>query len=290
MERGDAPPTRIAGSFVLIVLGFGWLYWQLISLSQKGSLPFSMENSVPGTILKAILRDFGPAVAAVVVTAFYQGSAGLSRLWLSVTRWRVSWRLYVLAFLGPMIVAGLVVLIGVATGTLERNPVPISVIHFAIVFLAMAILDGPLGEEVGWRGLLLPQLLRKMGPITASIVVGGIWWLWHVPLYLADGKISTGGDWVDFLIDTLALSTIFTWFFLRSGGSTLLAILLHNASNYSIYLLLINLWHSEGSSRIPGYAHTALLLILGGAAVASLARHARQSTEQGPTQEWVRSS
>jgi membrane protease YdiL (CAAX protease family) len=290
MNRGDATTARIAGAFVFIALGLAGLYGQLIFLSQKGALPFSMENSVPGTILKAILRDFGPAVAAVIVTAFYQRGVGLKRLWLSVARWRASWQLYLLAFLGPMIVAGLVVSIGVMTGTLKRNPVPISVIHFAIVFLAMAILDGPLGEEVGWRGLLLPQLLRKMGPIAASITVGGIWWLWHVPLYLADGKISTGGDWIDFLIDTLALSTVFTWFFLRSGGSTLLAIILHNASNYSIYLLLINLWHSDGSSRIPSYTHTALLLILGAAAGTSLARHTRQSNEQGPAYEWVRSS
>jgi len=290
MKRGDATPTRIAGSFVFLALGFAGIYWQLISLSQKGSLPFSMENSVPGVILKAILRDFGPAIAAVVVAAFYQGRAGLKRLWLSVTRWRVSWQLYALAFLGPMIVAGLVVLMGVMTGTLKRNPVPISAIHFVLVFLAMAILDGPLGEEVGWRGLLLPQLLRKMGPIAASIAVGGIWWLWHVPLYLADGKMSTSGDWIDFLIDTLALSTIFTWFFLKSGGSTLLAIILHNTSNYSIYLLLINLWHSEGSSRIPGYTHTALLLILGVAAATSMARRSRQNNEQGLGQEWARSS
>jgi len=219
MRRDNAAPTKIAGVFVFLALGFAWVYWLLISLSQKGSLPFSMQDSVPGAILKAILRDFGPAVAAIVVEAFYQGSAGLKRLWLTVTRWRVSWRLYALAFVGPMIAAGLVVSIGVMKGSLKRNLEPISIVHFALVFFAMVVLGGPLGEEVGWRGLLLPQLLREMGPIAASIAVGGVWWLWHVPLYRADGRISTTGDWIDFLIDTLALSIIFTWFFLRSGCS-----------------------------------------------------------------------
>jgi hypothetical protein len=157
---------------VFLAVGFAWVYWLLLSLSQKGSLPFSMENSVPGTILKTILRDFGPAVAAIIVAGFYQGSAGLKRLWLTVTRWRVSWQLYVLVFVGPIIVAGLVVLIGVMTGSLKRNPEPISIVHFALVFFAMAVLDGArasngvlgypsynllpggnMGPNVNWKGL-----------------------------------------------------------------------------------------------------------------------------------------
>ena len=284
MKRDSVAPTKIVGAFVFLAMGFAWVYWLLITLSQKGSLPFSMKDSVPGGVLKAILRDFGPAVAAIIVAAFYQGTAGLKRLWLSVTRWRISWPLYVLAFVGPMIAAGLVVSIGVITGSLRRNPGPISIVHFTLVFFAMAVLDGPLGEEVGWRGLLLPQLLPKMGPIAASIAVGGVWWLWHVPLYLADGRMSTAPAWIDFLINILALSMIFTWFFLRSGCSTLLTIILHNASNYSIYLLLITVWHREGSSGIPHYADSVLVLILGAVAATSLARHSPQTSRWMPRQ------
>ena len=277
MKRDNGAATEIAAVFVFLAVGFAWIYWLLISLSKKGALPFSMQDTVPGMILKAILSDFGPALAAIIVAAFYQGSAGLKQLWLTVARWRVSWWLYVLASLGPMIAASLVVSIGVMTGSLKRNPEPISIAHFVLVFFAMAVLDGPLGEEVGWRGLLLPQLLRKMRPIPASLAVGCVWWLWHVPLYLANGRISTTGDWINFLMDTLALSTIFTWFFLRSGCSTLLTIILHNASNYSIYLLLITLWHRAGSSGIPHYAHSVLVLILGALAAISLARRSRQN-------------
>jgi len=163
------------------------------------------------------------------------------------------------------------------TGSLKRNDQPISAMHFGTVFFAMAIFDGPLGEEVGWRGFLLPQLLRKMGPIAASIVVGSVWWLWHVPLYLADGRISTTGEWIHFLIETLALSMIFTWFFLRSGSSTLMAIILHTTFNYAIYLLLISIWQRVGNSMIPHYTHNAIVLICGAVAAISLARRSRQT-------------
>lgn len=94
VKRDDATPARIALVFVFVALGFAAVYWILVSLSRKGSLPFSMEDSVTGTILKWILRDFGPAVAAVLVFAFYQGLAGLKQLWLTVARWRVSYWLY----------------------------------------------------------------------------------------------------------------------------------------------------------------------------------------------------
>ena len=258
MKRDDTAPARVAAVFVSIALGFSLFYWFLNSLSQKGSLPFSMGDSMPGTILTAILRDFGPAVAAVLVSAYYQGRAGIKQLWLTVARWRVSYWLYLLAFLGPLVMAGLVAWIGVLTGSMSRSPEHISPVHFIIVFLFMAVVDGPLGEEVGWRGLLLPQLLRRLGPVSASMVVGGVWWLWHVPLYLADGKMSKAGDWIEFLIDTLALSVIFTWFFLQSGSSTFLAIVLHNTSNFAIFLVLRNIWHKVGDSIIP---HLSLIHI-----------------------------
>jgi membrane protease YdiL (CAAX protease family) len=276
MKVDDATPTRGVGVFIFLAVGFAWAYWLLISLSHKGSLAFSMPDSLPGMLLKAILRDFGPAVAAIIVAALYRGSRGLKQLWLTVARWRVSWWLYVLAFVGPMIAAGVVVPIGVITGSLERNPEPVSAIRLVIIFFAMAVIDGPLGEEVGWRGLLLPGLLCKMGPVAASLVVGGVWWFWHVPLYLADGRISTFGDWIGFLIHTLALSVIFTWFFLRSGGSTLMAILLHTASNYFVYVLLITIWHRAGSSTLPHNTYDAIVVVAGAVAAISLARGSRQ--------------
>ncbi len=250
MTRDDAKPIRIAVVFVSVSLGFAWTYWLLISLSRKEYLPFSMDGSIPGTILSAILRHFGPLVAAVLISAFYQGGAGPKQPWQTVARSRVPYWLYVLSLAGPVAAAGVVAWIGVQTGRIVRNTEPISAVHFILVFFAMAVVDGPLGEEVGWRGLLLPQLLRRLGPVGASTMVGGVWWLWHVPLYLADGKMSSTGEWIEFLIDTLALSLIFTWFYLKSGSSTFLTIVLHNMLNFSIFLILRNICTPLGCSFV----------------------------------------
>jgi hypothetical protein len=68
--------------------------------------------------------------------------------------------------------------------------------------------------------------------VTASVFVGIIWFLWHIPLYAADGQ----GTPPIFLFSCVMYSLIFTWFYFKSEGSTLLIILLHNSANYFVYI------------------------------------------------------
>jgi membrane protease YdiL (CAAX protease family) len=262
----------MALAFVCLALGFAVCYWLLVTLSRQGMLPFSMSDSIVGTTLKGVLRDFGPLIAATLVAALYQGGAGLKQLWRSVGRFRAPGKVYLLASIGPFIAAGITVAIGLMTGSISRSHGPISAVHFALLFPIMAVIDGPLGEEVGWRGLLLPQLLGRMEPFRASIVVGCVWWLWHIPLYLADGRVSTAGAWIEFLVSTLALSVIFTWFFLKSKSSTFITILLHTTTNFSIFVLLLNVFHKVGTSTIPTYTYDSILVFAAIAAAASFRR------------------
>lgn len=52
-------------------------------------------------------------------------------------------------------------------------------VNFVIVLLA----GGPLGEELGWRGLALPVLRDQLGLLTAALVIGIIWAVWHLPFF-----------------------------------------------------------------------------------------------------------
>src|SRR5262249_35098445 len=185
------------------------------------------------------------------------GSTGLRELIASVLRWRVPGWLWLLAFFGPMVLIGIALLAAHFFGNMSLQLGGTFTPKLVIVFFAMMIADGPLGEEVGWRGFLLPALLQKWGPILASIVVGIVWYLWHVPLYAADGK----GAPLPFLADCVALSLVFTWFFLKSGQSTLLIIFLHNCSNYAIYISRI-LFPQMKNSDLAHYVYYALILIV----------------------------
>ena len=81
---------------------------------------------------------------------------------------------------------------------------------------------GPLGEEFGWRGFALPRLLQRPSALAAALILGVVWWAWHLPLFF----ISSMSQWElsipVFLLNVLALSVIMTWLYRRTQGDLLL--------------------------------------------------------------------
>ena len=142
-------------------------------------------------------------------------------------RWRVGVGWYVVAFLAPVagwaIVASVNVLLGAAP------PTPAQLAGWSLIVTAtLGFLINPLGgawEEPGWRGYALPLLLRRHSALVGSAVLGVIWALWHVPLFLT-GLIP----WPDAAL-VFALSFVFTAIYLRTAGSVLIAFLLHASIN-----------------------------------------------------------
>jgi hypothetical protein len=97
--------------------------------------------------------------------------------------------------------------------------------------------EGGTLEELGWRGLALPLLLeRHESPLRATLALGFLWWLWHlpreVPGLLAGAKL---GSFVlhqgHFLLLCLALSVVMTYFWFRTGGSALVGVFIHGITN-----------------------------------------------------------
>ncbi len=276
MNLKAAIPFKAAILFTSLALGMALLYGLSVVLAARGSLPFAMRafnlsmdgNSIPGILLWAILAGFGPAIAAILTAAYLQGREGLRELWRTVVRWRAPSWLYALVFLGPLGVGALITGVAHALHLLQFAPESVHPLRFAIYFLLMLVFDGPLGEEIGWRGLLLPQLLKQISPLSASLVVGVIWFLWHVPLRLADGRDL---HLLGFLINMLATSVIFTWFYTKSGFSTFIIILLHTTSNFCLFLILRSFKHSGDISTLQTI-YNVIVVALALAAAISLRR------------------
>jgi len=103
----------------------------------------------------------------------------------------------------------------------------------------------------GWRGFLLPQLLRRYGPFVASLLLAVVWALWHLPIDIRSGFLVTGpGAVLIRIIWTIPVTIIFTWFYIRSGGNLLVALFLHTS---------INILSDLGFSQ---YERTALFLFV----------------------------
>lgn len=142
-----------------------------------------LQSVALGTALM-LLSGFGPSVAAFAVVAHFSGGAGL-RHWLarSLNR-RVGWRWFALAFLAPpaVMLCALAIHAGLG-GAIEAPPalnsIPMAIANFGLVLL----IGGPLGEEFGWRGYAMPEPMARMNWRTASLVIGALWGLWHLPLF-----------------------------------------------------------------------------------------------------------
>jgi uncharacterized protein len=107
------------------------------------------------------------------------------------------------------------------------------------VSLLLALPFGPLWEELGWRGFLLPELLKKNNWVISSLVIGCVWTVWHLASFTLPGTtlpsffaISIFSLFLYFL-ETLFKSFVFTFVYLNTNGSLILAILLHASFNAS---------------------------------------------------------
>lgn len=196
----------------------------------------------------AVLTLVGPSVCAFVVTAVAHGRAGVRELAGRLLIWRVPRRLYLFTCVGVgACVLGAAYAVTALLFPSRLAPPPTAVLvplllNFAIVF----VLAG-LGEEFGWRGFALPRSQERWGPLRGTAVVGLLWFLWHVPLIVgADAWVPI---LVVFFVGVMADSVVHTWVFNRSGGSVLLAALMHAAGNTWGGLL----YRSTFSFDPPGY-------------------------------------
>jgi membrane protease YdiL (CAAX protease family) len=92
-----------------------------------------------------------------------------------------------------------------------------------------------LGEELGWRGLLVPRLAALTSPTRASVITGLIWSLWHYPVhsFVLPAYLPGLPIWYAtacFTVSVVAISFVYTWLRLRSG-SVWPAAMLHATSN-----------------------------------------------------------
>lgn len=221
------PEAASQRAIVLFVgLAFAWS-WGL-GLAASGMMAGS---PMLGTAL-IMLAGFGPSLAGVAVVALSADAAGL-RAWMSRCLYRrVGWHWYLLAFVAPpaMMVSALAV--NIFLGELPpvfpaASQIPLVIANFGLVLL----IGGPLGEEMGWRGFLMPALTARTKWRAASVLVGVVWGLWHLPLFFMNGTAQALMPIPLFLLNILAGSVIFGWLFERTRRSVLPAFVLHTSLN-----------------------------------------------------------
>jgi len=93
------------------------------------------------------------------------------------------------------------------------------------------IAGGPLGEEFGWRGFLLPKLEERLRPDLSGIIVGVVWACWHLPMFLFHVE-GYQMPFLLYLVQTVFMSLLCTWLYHASGNSLLMVLLFHTMDNF----------------------------------------------------------
>jgi membrane protease YdiL (CAAX protease family) len=100
-----------------------------------------------------------------------------------------------------------------------------------LVNLVLATLFTGGNEEFGWRGFALPHLQKRFSALTASVLVGGVWALWHVPMFVY-GVYQLSP--LLYAVSVVSFAVILTWYYNASDGSVLGAVLLHGTINAAV--------------------------------------------------------
>jgi uncharacterized protein len=236
-----------------------------------------------------VLVGYGFVVAALVATGLVDGRAGIRALLRRFLVWRVGLLWYAVVLIGPAVL----VLIALALHVVSGGATPdfgrpfarqivgddsVSLWAVLPLFFAIGVLSN--GEEIGWRGYVLPRLQERHSALVSSIVIGLVAALWHLPKFLTVGG-PQDFPFGFFLFEAVAQAILYTWVYNSTGRSLLLVTLLHASSNTATVFLPI-LPAATGDS-------TALLISFGvhcavAAAVVLVAGPARLSraTTGGP--------
>jgi uncharacterized protein len=178
-----------------------------------------------------LLGTFAPSIVAVSLTYRAEGRAGVTALLGRILQWQIGARWYLFAVsLLPAIKLAVALTHRALAGAWPRfgNESPVTIL-IAIVFSTPV----QAGEEVGWRGYALPRMAARLGFGPASIVLGAIWGLWHLPLFFVPGE-DYGQPFFVFAMGTTALSVAIAWLYANTKGSLLLTMLMHSAVNQTV--------------------------------------------------------
>jgi membrane protease YdiL (CAAX protease family) len=246
------------GMGILLMFAFTWP----VELSNAGLLPFQVPFIV------SIFVGWGIVLATLLITGLTLGKVGLISLLKRYLLWRVGWRWYLAAFLLlPSLIIGGVYLNAVLTGV----PPDYSTVMAHTIFGASASL--PLlvvpwfiyeilsnGEEIGWRGYVLPRLQVEHNALAASLILGIIWGFWHLPKFLSHWN-AVSFAW--FMVHTLAASVLYTWMYNGTKGSLLLVTLFHASTNTAgLFMPLANTVSSENMGSYMIYVLLEVLAAL----------------------------
>ncbi|MDR0795302.1 MAG: CPBP family intramembrane metalloprotease [Tannerella sp.] len=204
------------------------LLWVIFGLTNMALFPTSFNYEL-------VFPQWAPAFAAFIVVGISGGKTGILGLLqkVSIKKSSIKWGL---ASVVIPVVCCVIAYIGIMYTEFGQCTMPTftrSIGIYAICFLAT--LFGSYGEEIGWRGFMLPQLNKKHSLLMSSVIVGMSWGLWHINIGRF-GLIAFGL----FILGLTCISLLISWLCSKTKNNIFVAIMFHTIMNFCTLLLFEN--------------------------------------------------
>lgn len=227
-------------SFFVLTYLITWGIWTPIVIRYyRDPFPVSITESPLYLLLLAFLGLFGPTFAALILAGLENGREGIRELLSGWKLWRVGLRWYLAFFLTQLVIEFLATQLYIDHANLNPQVVWGNWVNFLPTFLRAALLGGAIAEETGWRGFALPRLQETRSALGASVIIGLIWGMWHLPISLVPGAnfpIELNLTlFIVFVLDTVFISIIMTWLYNNTGGSIFICYLYHVLLNTGLF-------------------------------------------------------
>ncbi|EFH79873.1 CPBP family intramembrane glutamic endopeptidase [Ktedonobacter racemifer] len=241
-------------AYFVLAYAITWLFLGLVALHSHGLLALPSGLIFPLTLVGSI----GLLLAALLLTVTTTGKRGMRAFFRQLLIWRVNPWWYLVVLFEPALVTLIVLAVTSLLGgpsfnfahppVVQRPPLPLpsGISPYLLIvplFLLGGLLGGPLGEELGWRGYALAKLQSRYSALGASLILGVLWAVWHLPFFFMPGTTQSTTPFLLFAFGTLANSILFTWVYNHTRGSVLLTFLFHNALNITALYLPLSLWN-----------------------------------------------
>jgi len=196
-----------------------------------------LEVVDPQYLLIGFMADAG-IIVSLFMTWLTLGKEAMKTLFKRFFLWRVNWKWYLVAILlMPALRFAAIPLTAWLTGIpadyshpMIRDVVPLDwpLLALLIPWILFEIFTN--GEEMGWRGYVLPRLQAKYNALTSTLIIGAIWSVWHLPKFFGTGS-SEGRSFFWFTVFTMSVAVLYTWLYNNTHGSLLLVTLFHASGN-----------------------------------------------------------
>ena len=223
--------TYLANPWIYFLATYLWS-WSFFGLTYW--LGLNGENTAIGSIL-VFLALSGPAVMAMIFIHIALDKTGQKDYWRRIIDYKripLKWYSIIVLFVPTFSIIAALLSHYWSSPLFFVNRLP------SLWLLILVVPLAPILEELGWRGYVLDRLQEKYSALSSSLILGVLWFFWHVPAFFFPGgmlgvmPIASLSFWL-YAITLVILSVYFTWIYNNTNRSTLAAILFHIMIEFS---------------------------------------------------------